>query len=91
MDRIEHGSRTILHAALRRMSQRKAPSLPEMKEALGVGPAENAEPQEFRSDLVARLRTEVEAGTYRPDPRQVAQAMLKRGFADELALLPFSH
>lgn len=91
MDRIEHGSRTILHAALRRMGQRKAPSLPQLKEALGVAAAEKAEPQEFRGDLVARLRSEVEAGTYRPDPRQVAQAMLKRGFEDELALSPFSH
>ena len=90
MDRIEHGSRTILHAALRRMSQRKAPSLPEMKEALGVGPAENAEPQEFRSDLVARLRSEVEAGTYRPDPYQVAEAMLGHRHGKELGISALS-
>lgn len=90
MDRIEHRSRTILHTALRRLPRRRAlPALPELREALITPPAEAEAP--FREDLVARLRAEVEAGTYQPDPRQVAEAMLRRGFADELALLPFSH
>lgn len=33
-----------------------------------------------RNELIARLRAEVEAGTYHPDAREVARAIIAHGF-----------
>jgi anti-sigma-28 factor FlgM len=40
---------------------------------------------ESRAELVERLRAEVESGGYRPDPMQVAEALLREVIADRLA------
>ena len=91
MDRVEHGSRTILHTALRRLPRRRSlAGLSELRAGLGGSPSCNWEPSEVRRDLVARLRSEVEAGTYRPDPYQVAEAMLGHRHGKELGISALS-
>ena len=73
MSSIEQSSRSFLYQAL--LESRATPG-----EALGsdlVGPAPGEPTAEAeRRALVARLRAEVLAGSYSPDPRRVAEAVL---------------
>ena len=39
---------------------------------------------DIRSEKIAKLRAEVEQGTYRPDGRKIAFNMLKQSFLDEV-------
>ena len=62
------------HLTLKRPAGRRPVASAERPEESGasVGAGE-----ELRAELVARLRAEVESGTYRPDPRDVAEALLR--------------
>lgn len=35
---------------------------------------------EARAERIARLKAEIAAGTYNPDPKEIAQKLLERGF-----------
>ena len=45
-------------------------------------PREEASPEPYRPELVARLEQAVREGRYRPDPKAIAAAMVDRMDAD---------
>jgi hypothetical protein len=63
----------------------RRPGRPDPSAGAETPEAPSAIAGESRAELVERLRAEVESGRYRPDPMQVAEALLREVIAERLA------
>ena len=73
-----HGARTPVAAAARGDDQDSA-GVTEAARELNYADRVASEAPEVRADRVRALKEQIASGNYRPDPKEVAREILKRG------------